>query len=106
MKKTLFSCLFLFLIVESFAQKQYSEVNFRSPVGIPLLLSGNFAELRSNHFHTGLDIKTKGVSGYRIYAIDSGYVSRINVSHWGYGKALYVDHPNGYTSVFKIPPAL
>ncbi len=100
MKKTLFSCLFLFLIVESFAQKQYSEVNFRSPVGIPLLLSGNFAELRSNHFHTVLDIKTKGVSGYRIYAIDSGYVSRINVSHWGYGKALYVDHPNGYTSVY------
>ena len=74
--------------------------NLYAPLHIPLILSGNFAELRSNHFHTGLDIKTKGSEGYRIYAVDSGFVSRINISHWGYGKAIYVTHPNGYTSVY------
>jgi len=92
--------LFCFSISTFFSQQSYEDVNFRSPIGIPLLLSGNFAELRSNHFHTGLDIKTKGTSGYRVYAIDSGYISRINVSHWGYGLAVYITHPNGYTSVY------
>lgn len=82
------------------AQVPYNQTNFESPLHIPLVLAGNFAELRSNHFHTGIDIKTRGVEGYRIYAIDSGYVSRINISHWGYGRAIYVDHPNGYTSVY------
>ena len=92
--------LYFFIVLNSLAQQQYSAINFRSPLGIPLFLSGNFAELRSNHFHTGVDIKTNGATGYRIYAVDSGYVSRINISHWGYGKAIYVDHPNGYTSVY------
>ena len=80
--------------------QDFNHINFRSPIGIPIALSGNFGELRSNHFHTGLDIKTNGSINYRIYAIDSGYVSRINISHWGYGKAIYVSHPNGYTSVY------
>lgn len=78
----------------------YEETNFISPLGIELVLAGNFAEMRSNHFHTGLDIKTNGREGFKIYAIDSGYISRINVSHWGYGNALYITHPNGYTSVY------
>ena len=56
--------------------------------------------MRSNHFHTGLDIKTNGRINYRIYSIDTGFVSRINVSKRGYGKAIYVDHPNGFTSVY------
>ncbi len=78
----------------------YKETNFQSPLGIDLILAGNFAEMRSNHFHTGLDIKTNGREGYKIYAIDSGYISRINVSHYGYGNAIYITHPNGYTSVY------
>lgn len=82
------------------AQVAYNETDFISPLGIDLVLAGNFAEMRSNHFHTGLDIKTNGREGYKIYAIDSGYISRINISHWGYGNALYVTHPNGYTSVY------
>lgn len=85
---------------EVMAQVSYDQTDFRAPLNIDLLLAGNFAELRSNHFHTGLDIKTKGVEGYRIYAIDLGYISRINISHYGYGKAMYVTHPNGYTSVY------
>ncbi len=96
---------YLLLILTSiFLNNFFTQENhfktFRSPVGIPISLSGNFGELRSNHFHTGLDIKTNGSINYRIYAIDTGYVSRINISHWGYGKAIYIDHPNGFTSVY------
>ncbi len=83
-----------------YGQQSFIENTFRSPIGIPIMLSGDFGELRSNHFHTGLDIKTNGKPNYRIYAIEEGFVSRINISHWGYGKAIYVDHPNGYTSVY------
>ena len=95
--------LFLLLVVlgkTGVAQEDYKSYGLRPPLNIPLILAGNFAELRKNHFHTGLDIKTKGAEGYRIYAVDSGYVSRINISHWGYGKCIYVDHPNGLTSVY------
>mgnify|MGYP001184396330 CR=1 FL=1 len=73
---------------------------FQAPLDIPLILSGTFGELRSNHFHAGIDIKTQGASGHKVYAIAEGYVSRIKVSPWGYGKALYITHPNGYTSVY------
>jgi murein DD-endopeptidase MepM/ murein hydrolase activator NlpD len=76
------------------------KANFISPLDIPLLLSGNFGELRSNHFHSGLDFKTQGISGHNVYAVESGYVSRINIQPGGYGKALYIDHPNGFTTVY------
>ncbi len=65
-----------------------------------MYLSGNFAELRPNHFHTGIDIKTKGQIGEAIYSIDDGYLARVYVSPYGYGRALYIQHPNGYTSVY------
>ena len=74
--------------------------DFHPPLDIPLVLSGTFGELRSNHFHAGIDIKTKGQSGLRVYAIADGFVSRIKVSPWGYGKALYITHDNGYSSVY------
>ncbi|MGB0839764.1 MAG: M23 family metallopeptidase, partial [Chitinophagales bacterium] len=71
-----------------------------NPLDPPLILAGTFGELRSNHFHGGLDIKTGGVENWKIYSIADGYVSRIKVSSGGYGKAIYVTHPNGYTSVY------
>lgn len=86
------------LIKISFAQENTN--TFRSPLGIPLYLSGTFAELRGNHFHGGLDIKTNGKEGYRIYSVQDGYVSRVKVQAGGYGHALYVQHNNGYTSVY------
>ncbi len=61
---------------------------------------GTFCELRPNHFHGGLDIRTGGEIGKPIIAVADGYVSRINISSLGYGKALYITHPNGYTSVY------
>ena len=70
------------------------------PLDIPLVLSGTFAELRGNHFHGGIDIKTQGRSGLRIGAVADGYVSRVAVSPYGYGNALYLRHPEGYTTVY------
>ncbi|GAA4272336.1 M23 family metallopeptidase [Aquimarina gracilis] len=71
-----------------------------NPLDVPMVISGTFGELRSNHFHSGLDMKTNGEEGLNVYASASGRVSRIKVSHGGYGKALYVVHPNGYTTVY------
>lgn len=72
----------------------------RKPMDIPVLLSGNFGELRSNHFHSGIDFKTQGVEGKPIHSVQDGYVSRISVSPWGYGNGLYITHPDGTTTVY------
>ena len=74
--------------------------DYHPPLGIPLVLASNFGELRPNHFHMGLDFKTNGRIGYNLYSIDKGYVSRIKVSPFGYGKVVYIDHPDGITSVY------
>ncbi|MDA9056411.1 M23 family metallopeptidase [Flavobacteriaceae bacterium] len=96
------SCIFLILSVVLFcnAQTPYPQDYFTSPLDITLVLSGTFAELRSNHFHSGLDIKTQGKEGFKTYAAAAGYISRIKISRYGYGKALYITHPNGYTTVY------
>ncbi len=95
--------ILIFFLVSSTlctAQNNYPQDYFSNPLDIPLILSGTFAELRSNHFHSGLDIKTQQRVGLKVKAAASGFVSRIKVSHFGYGKALYITHPNGYTTVY------
>ncbi len=84
----------------SYGQNNYPQDYFKDPLEIPLILSGTFAELRSNHFHSGLDIKTQNRPGLNVLVAADGFVSRIKVSPWGYGKALYVKHSNGYTTVY------
>ncbi len=83
---------------------------FISPVRIPLALSANFGELRTDHFHSGLDIKTQGVTGKEVVAASSGYVYRISISPGGFGRALYLRHPSGYSTVYghldKFTPEL
>lgn len=74
--------------------------NYHPPLKIPLILAGNFGELRPNHFHMGLDFKTQGKEGHQLHSIEDGYVSRVKVSTFGYGKVVYIDHPNGKTSVY------
>ncbi|MFY0481999.1 M23 family metallopeptidase [Flavobacterium sp. PLA-1-15] len=91
--------LFLLLAIPVFSQN-YPKDYFKSPLDIPLHLSGSFGELRSNHFHTGLDFKTQQKEGLNVYASAEGYVSRIKISTFGYGKAIYITHPNGYTTVY------
>jgi hypothetical protein len=73
---------------------------FISPVNIPLLLSANFGELRIDHFHSGIDVKTQGVTGKEVIATADGYIYRISVSPGGFGKALYIKHPSGYSTVY------
>ena len=97
MKKIL--VLFLFTC-GSYAQSPYPQDYFKNPMDITTILSGTFGELRSNHFHSGIDIKTKQKTGLKVYTTAMGHVSRIKISHYGYGKALYITHPNGYTSVY------
>ncbi len=83
------------------ARGQDVKGKYHSPLGIPLVLSSNFGELRPNHFHMGLDFKTNGREGYNLYSIADGYVSRIKVSPYGYGQVVYIDHPeDGITSVY------
>lgn len=72
----------------------------KKPLDIPVLLSGNFGELRSNHFHSGLDFKTQGRVGKPLYSPFDGYIMRATVSAGGYGKAVYVMHNNGYMTVY------
>ncbi|MFV0506079.1 MAG: M23 family metallopeptidase [Bacteroidales bacterium] len=69
-------------------------------MNIPVLLSGNFGELREDHFHMGLDFTTKRQTGIPVFSIADGQVVRVKVSYGGYGKALYVRHSNGYMSVY------
>lgn len=96
----LFFLAFIFSITLVNSQNNYPQDYFGSPLEVPLILSGTFAELRSNHFHSGLDIKTQQRVGLKVNASADGYVSRIKISHYGYGKALYITHPNGYTTVY------
>ncbi|WP_333599957.1 M23 family metallopeptidase [Flavobacterium sp.] len=92
--------LIFFLTTTGFGQNQYPKDYFRSPLDIPLQLAGNFGELRPNHIHSGFDFKTQQKEGFNVYAAADGYVSRIKISQVGYGKAIYITHPNGYTSVY------
>lgn len=89
----LFTYSLLFSQNEKFPQ-------YPNPVKIPISLSATFAELRSNAFHAGVDIRTQGVEGKEVFAVADGYVSRIGVSPYGYGKVLYITHNDGFTSVY------
>ncbi|MFC7357361.1 M23 family metallopeptidase [Jejudonia soesokkakensis] len=100
MKITLLLIATLFLGVTVQAQQDVPQNYFSDPLKIPIILSGSFGELRSNHFHSGLDIKTQQREGIPIYAPADGFVNRIKVAHYGYGKALYIKHPNGYSTVY------
>lgn len=90
----------IILFILAFSLQATQAQKLRNPLDFPPLLSGNFGELRSNHFHSGIDFKTQGVEGKPIYAVQDGYVSRISVSPWGFGRALYLNHPDGTTTVY------
>ena len=91
-----FSALFFSTLVGQNGKAQH----YILPMDLPLDLSGNFMEPRSNHFHSGIDIRTGGQEGVPVKAVADGWVSRIKISPWGYGKAVYIDHGNGHTSVY------
>jgi len=94
------SLFFIFFCLPIFAQINYPKDYFSSPLAIPMQLSGNFGELRPNHFHAGFDFKTMQKEGLEVHAVADGYISRIKISTFGNGKTIYITHSNGYTSVY------
>lgn len=100
MFKRLNFLLFVCLTGSLGAQFNYPQDYFDAPLPIPLYLSGTFGELRSNHFHSGIDIKTNGQEGVPVVAAADGEVYRIKVSPYGFGNALYISHQNGYNTVY------
>jgi len=92
--------LFFCANVSAQVKSSYPQNYFRNPLDIPIDLAANFGDLRSNHFHMGLDIRTQGRENLAVRAAAGGYVSRIKVEKWGYGKAIYITHPNGYTTLY------
>ena len=107
---------FTVLYLSSIAQIGWSQSpglqreGLASPLPIPLVLAGNFGELRTNHFHTGLDFKTQGREGIPVLAAADGVISRVKISPYGYGRALYLNSPGGLTTVYahlqKFDPGL
>ena len=100
-----FFILIVSLFFNGFAQgivqtKQYPKNYFRYPLDLPPSTAGSFGELRPNHFHSGLDFKTNGTTGYPVHAVQDGYVSRLRVQFGGFGNAIYINHPGGFTTVY------
>jgi hypothetical protein len=98
------SCLVIIFLIKVSYYFTYGQINcdtlFSSPLKIPLFISGGYGEFRTNHIHSGIDIRTNGVIGQKVYAAAGGYISRIKVEPNGFGKAIYIDHPEGYTTVY------
>ncbi|KAA6326935.1 hypothetical protein EZS27_024024 [termite gut metagenome] len=95
---------YIIILLLLFTQHAYSQkeslTTFVPPFDFPLIMSGNFGELRVNHLHSGLDFKTQGVSGKKLLSIGDGYISRILVTH-GSGHMLHVRYNNGYTAIYR-----
>ena len=100
MKNHLILLILILLAWPLYSQDEYPKDFFLNPVDFKIAIAGTFGELRSNHFHSGIDIKTKQKTNLPIHASQDGYISRIKVSTSGFGKALYINHPNGFTTVY------
>ena len=99
--------LFLFLIIhpifvsgQLFQTPSYPQNEFRNPLGIPIRLAANFGELRANHYHMGLDIRTDHRENLPVYAVSDGYIYRIKIEPFGFGQAIYIRHTNGFVSLY------
>lgn len=88
------------LVAQVFPPASYPQGYFRDPLEIPIRLAGNFGELRPNHYHMGLDIKTNTHENLPVHAAADGYISRIKIEPYGFGRAIYITHPNGFTTVY------
>ncbi len=90
----------LLVFAQLFPAKNYPQGYFGDPLDLPISLSGNFGELRPNHFHMGLDLKTQATVNHPVYAAADGYVARIKIEPYGFGQAVYINHPNGFTTLY------
>ena len=88
------------LEAQAFSTSNYPLGYFRDPLDIPITLAGNFGELRPGHFHMGLDVKTMARVNLQVHAAADGYVARIKIEPAGFGRAIYINHPNGFTTLY------
>jgi murein DD-endopeptidase MepM/ murein hydrolase activator NlpD len=102
--KYVFAAVFLALSLQGFPQlfhpAEYPRNYFRDPLNIPISLAANFGELRTEHYHMGLDIRTQHRVNLPVYAAADGYIARVSIAPGGFGQAVYINHPNGYTTVY------
>jgi hypothetical protein len=96
--KLFYKFLLLFILPLSLSAQPFPKDYFRSPVDFPYHISGTFAEFRRDHLHSGLDIPAPMHS--KVYAVADGWVARIRIQPAGYGRVIYIAHPNGYMSVY------
>jgi hypothetical protein len=89
-----------FALFSTFIYAQYNGLGFIYPLDRDIVVTGNYGEIRPNHFHAGLDFSTNPTINLPIKSVADGYVSRIKISSGGYGRVLYITHPNGYVSVY------
>ncbi|HEX3768774.1 MAG TPA: M23 family metallopeptidase, partial [Puia sp.] len=89
-----------FTFGQLFQPAHYPQKEFRNPLDIPISLAANFGELRSNHYHMGLDIRTAHRENLPVYAAADGYISRIKIEPFGFGQAIYIRHNNGFVSLY------
>jgi hypothetical protein len=89
-----------FQVAQTQVPAGYPQGYFRNPLNVPMQLSGNFGELRPNHYHMGFDLKTQAKENLPVFAAADGFVSRIKIEPFGFGRAIYVQHPNGYTTLY------
>ncbi|WP_121353967.1 peptidoglycan DD-metalloendopeptidase family protein [Flavisolibacter nicotianae] len=100
MHKKILTLLFFASTVGGAQAQSYPRGYFRSPLNIPMQLVANFGEIRANHWHMGLDIRTQQRENLPVYAAADGYVARIKVEPGGFGQAIYINHPNGFTTLY------
>lgn len=97
--QSIFILIFAGSFLEAKAQT-YPQNYFRNPLSIPIQLASNFGEVRQDHFHMGLDIRTQSRENLPVFAAADGYISRIKIEKYGYGRAIYITHPKGFTTVY------
>ncbi len=89
-----------FVSAQLFKPPSYPLKEFRNPLDIPISLAANFGEIRLNHYHMGLDIRTEHRENLPVYAAADGYIYRIKIEPFGFGQAIYIRHTNGFVSVY------
>ena len=92
--------VFYYLPDHSNAQAVKNSKQFDYPLDIQPRLNANFGEMRPNHFHMGLDLNTQAKENLPVFAPADGFVSRVKIESGGFGRAIYLNHPNGLTTVY------
>src|SRR5215203_54173 len=100
MQRQIIVFLSFFLITLISRSQEYPQNYFRNPLNIPMQLVANFGELRANHWHMGLDIRTQQKENFPVHAAAEGYIARVKIEPGGFGRAVYINHPNGYTTLY------